>query len=134
MLSFDKMENYYKLITAIEKYEILIRTDDGLKAYQIAVTPHATSHDPHKIEKTLIDKEKIERNLPLLKAKKEHNLPLIEATIQEATENCSLATGIKRKMIFQMRYIQGMEWGVIEDCLQVKNAKQTILQALERKK
>ena len=135
MLSFAKMENFYKLTTAIGKYEnILSKTDDGLKATVFDGMPHVKGEQLHKMDDLLLKREKAKQRLPALKALREHNLPAVENTINQATENCKMAIALRRKMIFQLRYMQGLEWNEIAECLQVKDPRQIVLQSLERKR
>ena len=59
MLSFAKMENFYKLTTAIGKYEnILSKTDDGLKATVFDGMPHVKGEQLHKMDDLLLKREK----------------------------------------------------------------------------
>ena len=135
MLSFAKMENFYKLTTAIGKYEVVLKkTDEGLKAMALDDMPRNKGIIQRKSEELLLQREKAQQRLPVLKALREHNLPAVENTINQATENCKMAIALRRKMIFQLRYMQGLEWNEIAECLQVKDPRKIVLQSLESKR
>lgn len=135
MLSYKQMESFYRLVVSIRRsQETLSVTDGGLKAYQMNETPGGSRTDNRQPEIMVIHKEKAAAKLPFMKELKNRNLPFIEKTIREATEHCcNPALAIKRKMIFELRYMQGMDWQEITNCLQIKDPEKIIIQALERK-